>query len=83
MSSVKEADLDSGASLMAASSPIRTGGTGGKVGRVAAEERDGVRLTNLDEPLFEDAGATKRDLVDYLDGVSGRILPVLESAAEA
>jgi DNA ligase D-like protein (predicted polymerase) len=42
-----------------------------------SEERDGVPLTHLDEPLFEDAGATKRDLVDYLDGVSSRILPGL------
>ncbi|CAM3797454.1 DNA polymerase domain-containing protein [Kibdelosporangium persicum] len=39
------------------------------------EERDGVALTNLDQSLFE--GATKRDLVDYLDAVSGRIVPVL------
>ncbi len=43
----------------------------------AGEERDGVPLTNLDQELFEGAGATKRDLVDYLDTVSGRILPVL------
>jgi bifunctional non-homologous end joining protein LigD len=43
----------------------------------AAEERNGVRLTNLDEPLFPDAGATKRDLVDYLDAVADRIVPVL------
>ncbi|MGX6603026.1 DNA polymerase domain-containing protein [Micromonosporaceae bacterium Da 78-11] len=41
------------------------------------EERDGVALTNLDQELFEGAGATKRDLIDYLDAVSGRILPVL------
>ncbi len=41
------------------------------------ETRDGVTLTNLDQPLFEGAGATKRDLVDYLDGVADRILPVL------
>jgi DNA ligase D len=41
------------------------------------EERDGVKLTNLDQPLFEDAGATKRDLVDYLDAVSSRIIPEL------
>ena len=43
-----------------------------------AEERDGVSLTNLDQPLFDDAGATKRDLVDYLDAVADRILPVLQ-----
>jgi bifunctional non-homologous end joining protein LigD len=41
------------------------------------EERDGVKLTNLDQPLFEGAGATKRDLVDYLDAVSSRIIPEL------
>jgi bifunctional non-homologous end joining protein LigD len=42
------------------------------------ESRDGVSLTNLDQPLFDGAGATKRDLVDYLDAVRDRILPVLE-----
>ena len=43
-----------------------------------SESRDGVPLTNLDEPLFDEAGATKRDLVDYLDALSDRIIPVLE-----
>lgn len=43
----------------------------------AEEERDGVRLTNLDQPLFDGADATKRDLVDYLDAVAGRLLPLL------
>jgi bifunctional non-homologous end joining protein LigD len=33
------------------------------------EVRDGVELTNLDQPLFAGAGATKRELVDYLDAV--------------
>lgn len=42
------------------------------------ELRDGVSLTNLDQPLFDGANATKRELVDYLDGVRDRILPVLE-----
>jgi bifunctional non-homologous end joining protein LigD len=42
-----------------------------------SEERDGVSLTNLDQPLFEGAGASKRDLVDYLDAVSAQILPGL------
>jgi bifunctional non-homologous end joining protein LigD len=42
------------------------------------EVRDGVELTNLDQPLFDDAGATKRDLVDYMDALSDRILPELE-----
>jgi bifunctional non-homologous end joining protein LigD len=41
------------------------------------ETRDGVALTNLDQPLFDGAGATKRDLVDYLDGVADLILPEL------
>jgi len=44
---------------------------------MAAESRDGVELTNLDQPLFDGAGATKRDLVDYLDRVADRILPEL------
>ncbi len=41
------------------------------------EERDGVGLTNLDQPLFDESGATKRDLVDYLDTMRDRIIPVL------
>ncbi|ADB31556.1 DNA polymerase LigD, polymerase domain protein [Kribbella flavida DSM 17836] len=41
------------------------------------ETRDGVDLTNLDQPLFDGAEATKRDLVDYLDAVHERLLPEL------
>jgi DNA ligase D-like protein (predicted polymerase) len=41
------------------------------------ETRDGVALTNLDQPLFPEADATKRDLVDYLDAVAGRLVPEL------
>jgi len=41
-------------------------------------EREGVSLTNLDQELFEGAGATKGDLVEYLDAVRERIIPVLE-----
>jgi bifunctional non-homologous end joining protein LigD len=41
------------------------------------EVRDGVDLTNLDAALFDGADATKRDLVDYLDAVSDRLVPVL------
>jgi bifunctional non-homologous end joining protein LigD len=41
------------------------------------ESRDGVSLTNLDQPLFDGADATKRDLVEYLDGVRDRIIPEL------
>jgi DNA ligase D len=43
----------------------------------AREQRAGVDLTNLDQPLSPDAGATKRDLVDYLDAVADRMLPGL------
>jgi DNA ligase D-like protein (predicted polymerase) len=43
----------------------------------AGEQRAGVDLTNLDQPLGPDAGATKRDLVDYLDAVADRMLPGL------
>jgi len=42
------------------------------------EVRDGVELTNLDQPLFDGAEATKRDLVDYLDAVADRLLPELQ-----
>jgi bifunctional non-homologous end joining protein LigD len=38
---------------------------------------DGVTLTHPDEPLFDGAGATKRDLVDYLEAVSAFMLPEL------
>lgn len=38
------------------------------------ETRDGVQLTNLDQPLFPDSGATKRDLIDYLDLLSDRLV---------
>ena len=41
------------------------------------EERGGVPLTNLDQPLFEGAGMAKRELVDYLDAVADQILPHL------
>jgi bifunctional non-homologous end joining protein LigD len=47
-------------------------------GKRSDESRDGVSLTNLDQPLFEGAEATKRNLVDYLDEVSDRIIPELE-----
>jgi bifunctional non-homologous end joining protein LigD len=41
------------------------------------EVRDGVELTNLDQELFPDAGATKRDLIDYLDAMHERLIPEL------
>lgn len=43
----------------------------------AGEQPAGVELTNLDQPLSPDAGATKRDLVDYLDAIAERMLPGL------
>jgi bifunctional non-homologous end joining protein LigD len=42
-----------------------------------SESRAGVELTNLDQPLFDGANATKRHLIDYLDAVRDRILPEL------
>jgi bifunctional non-homologous end joining protein LigD len=45
------------------------------------EQRHGVRLTNLDQPLFDEADATKRDLVDYLDALADRFVPVLAGRA--
>ncbi|MFE7798026.1 DNA polymerase domain-containing protein [Nocardia sp. NPDC057440] len=38
------------------------------------EVRAGVRLTNLDTPLFDGAQATKRDLIDYLEMVGDRLV---------
>jgi bifunctional non-homologous end joining protein LigD len=46
-------------------------------GKGAEEERDGVRLTSLDQPLGDDLGVTKGDLVDYLDAVADRLVPLL------
>jgi bifunctional non-homologous end joining protein LigD len=43
------------------------------------EVREGVSLTNLDQPLFDGAGATKRDLVDYLEAVADRLIAVVEN----
>jgi bifunctional non-homologous end joining protein LigD len=37
-----------------------------------------VRLTSLDEELFDGAQATKRELVDYLDAVRGLFIPALD-----
>lgn len=45
------------------------------------DERTGVRLTNLDQPLFANAGARKRDLVGYLDAVADQFVPVLAGRA--
>ena len=42
------------------------------------DERAGVSFTHLDQELFDGSGATKRNLIDYLDAVSARILPCLD-----
>lgn len=39
--------------------------------------REGVDLTNLDQPLFDGSGATKRTLVDYVDALSDQLLDEL------
>jgi bifunctional non-homologous end joining protein LigD len=44
---------------------------------VGDEIRDGVTLTHLDQPLFDGSGAVKRDLIDYLDAVSGPLIAEL------
>jgi DNA ligase D len=42
-----------------------------------SETRDGVELTNLDQILFDGAGATKRALVDYFEAMAERLIPVV------
>jgi DNA ligase D-like protein (predicted polymerase) len=41
------------------------------------ETREGVALSNLDEPLFDGSGAAKRDLVDYLDALHRQVIATL------
>jgi bifunctional non-homologous end joining protein LigD len=43
----------------------------------SGEVRDGVTLTNLDQSLFPEAGATKGDLIDYLDAVAEHLIGAL------
>jgi DNA ligase D-like protein (predicted polymerase) len=43
----------------------------------ADEVRDGVPLTNLAQPLFDGAAATKQDLVDYVDAMRAQLIPGL------
>ncbi|WP_067688652.1 DNA polymerase domain-containing protein [Nocardia jejuensis] len=43
----------------------------------AEEIRAGVRLTNLDVEMFDGAGATKRDLIDYFEVVGDRLVQQL------
>lgn len=42
-----------------------------------SEERDGVSLSSLDSPLFDGGESTKRELVDYLDAMADRMVPVM------
>lgn len=44
---------------------------------VVDEERDGVALSSLDSALGDGLGVTKRDLVDYLDAVADRLVPLV------
>jgi DNA ligase D-like protein (predicted polymerase) len=44
-------------------------------------ELAGVTLSHLDQPLFDGAGATKGDLVSYLDAVHERLVPELHDRA--
>jgi bifunctional non-homologous end joining protein LigD len=41
------------------------------------QERAGVALSSLDSPVLDGESATKGDLVDYLDAVADRMVPVL------
>ena len=65
---------------------MRSPSSGGGIDRGAGRYGDGVtpgeriarpeevRLTNLDEPLFDRAEATKRDLVNYLEAIGDQLL---------
>jgi DNA ligase D-like protein (predicted polymerase) len=50
---------------------------------VAADDQTlaGVKLSHLDQPVFDGAGATKGDLVTYLDAVHERLVPELQDRA--
>src|SRR5687768_6709235 len=52
--------------------PTRSEGRG-----MVDDERDGVRLTSLDQSLGDDLDVTKGDLVDYLDAFADRLVPQL------
>lgn len=41
------------------------------------EVRHGVKLSSLDQEVFPDSGVTKREMLDYLEAVSDRMLPEL------
>lgn len=50
---------------------------GGSVTAMADDERDGVLLTSLDQPLGDGLEVTKGDLVDHLDAFADRLVPLL------
>ena len=50
---------------------------------VAEEFREGVALTHLDDPLFDGAGATKRDLVTYVELLADRMVAHLRDRRPA
>ncbi|SDY36518.1 DNA ligase D, polymerase domain-containing protein [Modestobacter sp. DSM 44400] len=45
------------------------------------DERDGVRLTSLDSPLGDGLDVTKGALVDHLDAVADKLVPLLAGRA--
>lgn len=48
------------------------------MGEQAGEQtRHGISFSNLEQPLFDDAQATKRELVDYLEAVADCLVPEL------
>ena len=58
--------------------PARRDGHDARVSsRTGPEVRAGVALSSLDSPVVDGEPATKRDLVDYLDAVADRMVPVL------
>ena len=46
-----------------------------------SSELAGVKLSHLEQPVFDGAGATKGDVVAYLDAVHERLLPELRDRA--
>src|SRR3954468_18975718 len=44
---------------------------------MAEGEREGVRLPSLAQPLGDSLDVTKGELVDYLDAVADRLVPLL------
>ena len=56
----------------------RDGKAGGSKPRSdQSEQREGISFSHLDQELFDGAGATKRDLADYLEVLADRMVPGL------